>query len=442
MFLYPDQSPIQFQDELPEAVDVVIIGGGVIGVSTAWHLVKRGHSVLICDKGRVAGEQSSRNWGWVRVNGRDEAEIPVAIESLRCWQELTDELGDEIGFVRRGIVELAETEEDCAFFDDWIKLAKQHDLDTKLLSPAGIKDLIPAANGQWRGAMITPSDGRAEPFRAVPAIARGVRARGGHIRENCAVRAIDIQAGRATGVITEHGAVRANAVVCATGAWSNMFLANMGVSLPQLAVRATVARTETAPNVFDGAAGLKDIYVRRRADGGYTVASAITEHLLGANSFRYFFSFLPSVKNAGDIRLAFGRDVTQAAVPRKCWSADEVSPFESNRVLNPAPSSAMLGIMRSNLDKRLPELSKSKFAETWAGMIDAMPDVVPVMDALPSCDGLFLATGFSGHGFGIGPGAGKVVADLVEGRTPQHNLSRFRLSRFSDGSKLNPGPGL
>lgn len=442
MFLYTDQSPVQFRDELPDAVDVAIIGGGVIGVSAAWHLVKRGRSVLILDKGRVAGEQSSRNWGWVRVNGRDEAEIPIAVDSLQCWQDLADELGDELGFVRRGILELAETEEEMAFFEQWMNLAKRHDLGTRLLTPGEIGGIIPAARGSWRGAMYTSSDGRAEPFRAVPAIARGVQARGGLIRENCAVRAIDIEAGRVTGVVTEDGAVRAGAVICAAGVWSTMLLAAMDIVLPQLAVRATVARTEEAPLVFDGAAGLKDIYVRRRMDGGYTVASAVTEHLIGPNSFRYFSNFLPSMKSAGDIRLCLGEDVTQSPFPRKRWSADETSPFEKHRVLNPAPSQSVLALMRANLDKRLPDLAGVKFAQSWAGMIDAMPDVVPVMDAVADYPGLFIATGFSGHGFGIGPGAGLVMADMVEGRPSRHDLTRFRFSRFTDGSKMVPGPGL
>ena len=83
MFLFHDDSPLTFNDPLPDSVDVVIIGGGIIGISTAWYLLKRGHTVLVCDKGRVAGEQSSRNWGWVRVTGRDPDEVPIAIESIR-----------------------------------------------------------------------------------------------------------------------------------------------------------------------------------------------------------------------------------------------------------------------------------------------------------------------------------------------------------------------
>ena len=442
MFLFSDQSPVTFRDKLPDAVDVAIIGGGVIGVSAAWFLAKRGRKVLICDKGRIAGEQSSRNWGWVRVNGRDDAETPIAIESLRLWEAFAQELGPDIGLERRGIIELAETDDEMAFCERWMDVARANRLDTKLLTPAEIGDVFPCAQGAWKGAMITPSDGRAEPFKAVPAIARAASALGVVIREACAVRSVEIQNSCAAGIITEDGHVKAGAVLCAAGAWSNMVLGNLGVDLPQLAVRGTVARTEPAASVCEGAAGAKDIFIRRRKDGGYTVASSFTEHMIGPSSFRYGARFLPALKSASELSFGFGDDPTQASFPRPKWSGDDVSPFERIRVLNPAPSAKAAKIMRAHLDARIPALRDAAFVETWAGMIDAMPDVVPVMDALTEPKGLFVATGFSGHGFGIGPGAGKVMAEMIDGQAPRHDLSRFRFSRFSDGSRMEPGPGL
>ncbi|WP_428410458.1 NAD(P)/FAD-dependent oxidoreductase [Hyphococcus sp.] len=442
MFLYTDKSPVIFRDELPDEVDVAIIGGGVIGVATAWYLAKRGRKVLICDKGRVAGEQSSRNWGWVRVNGRDAAETPIAIESLRLWEELSRELGPDIGFERRGIVELAETDADMEFCEGWMDVARANRLDTKLLSPDDVRNIFPAAQGAWKGGMITPSDGRAEPFKAVPAIARAAQHSGVLIRETCAVRSVEITNNRVAGIVTEDGLVKAGAVLCAAGAWSNMFLGQLGIDLPQLAVRGTVARTEPAPSVFEGAGGAKDIFIRRRQDGGYTVASGITEHLIGACSFRYGARFLPALKSASELSFTLGKDPTQARFPRCKWNGDDASPFELTRVLNPAPSESVLQKMRAHLDKRIPALRSAKFVESWAGMIDAMPDVVPVMDALAAPAGLFVATGFSGHGFGIGPGAGAVMADMIDGREPRFDLNRFRFSRFTDGSRMDPGPGI
>lgn len=442
MFLFNDETPISFSDALPEAVDVVIIGGGIIGISTGWYLVEQGISVLICDKGRVAGEQSSRNWGWVRVTGRDPDEVPIAIDSLRCWEEISQTLDEDIGFTRQGVLALADNPEDMAEFEEWCNFAKEFDLHTTLFSSAEIGAYIKVPSESWRGGMVTLSDARAEPFKAVPALARGLQLRGGKIREACAVRTIDVEAGRIAGVVTEAGRVKCQTVVCAAGAWSTMFLSNVGIQLPQLSVRGTVVRTVEAPDIFGGAAGLNDIFVRRRQDGGYTVASGLTEHTIGVNSFRYLAKFRSSVASANDVGLRLGADSTQQSFPARRWGADDVSPFESHRVLNPAPSAKALRKIRRNLDKRLPALAGTAFAESWAGMIDATPDIVPVMDQIPSYPGLFLATGFSGHGFGIGPGAGRVMADLVSGNPSKHDLTRFRFSRFSDGSKMRPGPAI
>ncbi len=442
--IFSDSSPITFQDELPEAVDVVVIGGGVIGIATAWFLAKSGVSVLVCDKGRVAGEQSSRNWGWIRQQGRDPAELPIVIDSINTWEQLAPELDTDIGFQRRGVLFVAETEAQQAEHERWLEVASQHQLDTRLLSGSEVDEMIKDKPGQWHGGMFTPSDGRAEPFKAVPALARALHQRGGMIRENCAVRALDVAGGRVSGVITEHGRVRAQSVVCAGGAWSTLFLANLGINLPQLTVRATVARTNPAPEIYAGNATVGEVAIRRREDGGYTIASStINEHFVGADSFRHFFKFLPALgASVKYMRLRFGGDVITRLLPTRQWRSDEVSPFERTRVLNPEPSKVALRDMERGLAKRLPSLASLGFAEAWAGMIDVTPDVVPVMDQIPDYAGLFLATGFSGHGFGIGPGAGRVMANMVTGAPQVHDLTRFRFGRFTDGSKIVPGPGL
>ncbi len=207
-------------------------------------------------------------------------------------------------------------------------------------------------------------------------------------------------------------------------------------------MRGTVVRTQKAPEIYAGAAGIGDIFVRRRQDGGYTVASAFTEHTIGVNSFRFLPKFIPSMGSASDIGVRVGRDVSQQSLPKKRWAADDKSPYENHRVLHPSPSREGLNKIRRKFDKRVPELAGLGFVESWAGMIDATPDVVPVMDAIPEHAGLFLATGFSGHGFGIGPGAGKVMTGLVCDDSSEFDLTRFRFSRFSDGSKIRPGPAI
>ena len=441
MFNFHDNSPVNFNDSLPDAVDVVIIGGGIIGITTAWYLLEQGRSVLVCDKGRVAGEQSSRNWGWVRVTGRDEAEVPIARESTYLWDALNKELNGELGFTRGGCLALASTQAELEGFEQWIELSDKYDVGTRMLTPEQSNSLVGAPAGKWHGAMITDSDGRAEPFKAVPTLAKGLQQKGGLIRENCAVRTIEVEAGRTTGVITEYGAVKAQTVLCAAGAWSTLMLSNMGIKLPQLSLKGTVARTEPAPEIYTGAAAFSDVFIRRRQDGGYTIATGFTEHFIAANSFRYLSKFIPSMGSASDLRALPGRDPTQQSFIKKSWTGNDMSPFESHRVLNPEPTKSAVKLMREKLEQHIPALADVPFAQTWAGMIDTTPDVVPVMDET-HVPGLFLATGFSGHGFGIGPAAGKVMANLITGNETGHDLHRFRFSRFSDGSKVVPGPAI
>lgn len=442
MFQFNDQMPISFGDELPDKVDVLVIGAGVIGISTAWYLRQHGLSVLVCDKGRVAGEQSSRNWGYVRVTLRDPAEVPIAQDSLRCWEEISAALDEDTGFSRQGILFLAESEREMADCEEWMTVAAEHGVDTQLFGASDVAKHIRGIGDGWRGGIVTPSDARAEPFKAVPAIARGLQQRGGLVRENCAVLELDTEAGKICGVVTEDGRVRTSAVVCAAGAWSNRLLGNHGIRFPQLTVRGTVVRTAPADEIYPGAFGLKDVFLRRRQDGGYTVASEWFDHTIGASSFRYFRDFMRTLATGSYIGLRLGGDATQRGIFGGNRNASGTTPFEAHRVLNPAPSGVGVQKIRKHLAKRVPQLADIEFLESWAGMIDTTPDIVPVMDQVETHPGLFLASGFSGHGFGIGPGAGKVMANLVSGRETGFDLSRFRFSRFSDGSKIRPGPAI
>ncbi len=436
-----DTTPIAFHDRLPDEVDVVIVGAGIIGVTTAYYLAKAGTSVLLCEKGRVAGEQSSRNWGWVRQQGRDADELPVMMEATRLWEELAGECGEDLGFAREGCLYLAETQADLDSHEEWLETAKQHQLDSRLISRAEVDRLIDGANGQWAGALYTPNDARAEPTRAAAGLARAAQRLGVAVAENCAVRSLDRQAGQVTGVVTEQGRVRCQSVLLAGGAWSGLFLGNLGIPLPQLTVRSSAARTGPVPEIYAGNAAGTGIAFRRRQDGGYSVATGdLSEHYLAPESFRYFRHFFPLLKASHkDVKLRFSGTLGRFGRKRR-WSEEAKTPFEETRVLNPAASPLALRRIKSRLAKRLPALSEAGLAESWAGMIDVMPDAVPVMDELPAQPGLFVATGFSGHGFGIGPGAGRVMADLLRGKPAGHDLTRFRYQRFFDGSPIKVGP--
>ncbi|MFN3425893.1 MAG: NAD(P)/FAD-dependent oxidoreductase, partial [Novosphingobium meiothermophilum] len=157
---------------------VVVIGGGVIGVSAAYHLARKGHSVALVEKGHVGCEQSSRNWGWCRQQGRARAEIPLAREALRLWEEMQIDAGRDAGFRRTGVLFLTKNPEELAAWEKWAEVAREMQVHSTVLTPAEIRERLPGNVDTWVGGLHTPSDGRAEPSMAVPALAVAARKHG------------------------------------------------------------------------------------------------------------------------------------------------------------------------------------------------------------------------------------------------------------------------
>lgn len=446
--MIPWQAGPRHRAALPPAVDAVVIGGGIAGILAGWELVRRGQKVLVCEKGVVAGEQSGRNWGWIRAQGRDPAELPLMVEAQALWADLARRLGAErLGYRMAGVSYLARSQADLARFDAWLPKAAAHGLSTRILSAAETQALFSGLRaGVWRGALHTPGDARAEPFQALPAIAEAAAAEGLSIREHCAARALDLQAGRVAGVVTEDGPVRAQSVILAGGAWSALFLRGLGVMLPQLSVLSSVAATVPLPDVHAGAAADDRFALRRRADGGYTLAPGATHTAyVGPDAFRHFGAFWQVLKgNWRHTRLRpfAPRGFPDAWTTPRGWSPDAPGPFEALRILDPAPDLRALAAVQADFAAAFPAIGRPSLRLTWAGMIDTLPDVIPVIDRVDSVPGLVVGTGLSGHGFGIGPAVGRALADLATGAAPAHDLARFRFGRFSDGTRLVPGPSL
>ncbi len=419
-------------ESIPGSVDVAIIGGGIVGASAAWYLARRNVKAALCEKGEIAGEQSSRNWGFIRKQGRHPSEIPLMIESLERWRELVPQLDREIGFHEGGTLYLSDSPARHQSNLAWLEHAKAFDLDTRFLSPGELKTLIPEIGNQTRGALFTPSDASAEPYLATNAIAEKARSAGARILTRCAVRGIDIEAGRVAGVVTEHGPIRASRVICAGGAWSGYFCRNLGIVFPHLKVTGSVMATVpteflTLQSIWSGGLGL-----RRRLDGGYNVACGghsscdVTPDFL-----RFFMKFYPAYRQSKEqTSLRIGKRFFEELKWPSKWSLDSVTPFETERILDPQPDRKLLDRAHRQLGETLPPLKGIGISRRWAGMIDVTPDELPIISTVADIPGLILSTGYSGHGFGIGPGAGKVTAELAMDIKPCVDLSAFSLDRF------------
>ena len=422
----------------PEQVDVVVIGGGIIGTSVAYELAKQGVAVALFEKGAIGGEQSGRNWGWVRQQNRDLYELPLAMRSLQRWEELGGEIGLDLGFRRSGILYGTQNEADVARWEKWGKQAKQIGFVSHLLSPKEVHERL-GDQARWVGGIWSPTDGRAEPSLAAPAIAVGAQKLGAFVHQRCAVRGLDISAGRVSGVWTERGRVRASQVICCGGAWSSRFCKQYGIDLPSANILGTAFKTTAAPEVIQGCLSMPELCIRRRLDGSYTVAIPGRGQLdLAPQNIRYATKFYPMYRSkiAKKLKLRLNGSFFNGPEAAGSWSNDAVSPFEKIRVLDPKPDRQILSEALGILVKAFPALEGIKIDHAWGGWIDTTPDLVPVIDEMPRVPGLFIASGFSGHGFGIGPGAGLLCAQLMTNRPLFTDIAPYRLARFDKGNAI------
>ncbi|WP_244851070.1 FAD-binding oxidoreductase [Caballeronia sp. SL2Y3] len=417
--------------DLPKQVSVAIVGGGIIGVSCAYALARRGVDVAVFEKGTVACEQSSRNWGWIRSVGRDVRELPLSILANSIWKEIQAKV--DVGYRTTGLAYLAASDTDMAAHEMWLDAARMKGAQARLVRGEELAKLIPRSKRPWAGALYSATDGVAEPLAATRGIAGLAVANGARIVEHCAVRGLDVAAGRVAGIVTEHGLVRCSDVVLAGGAWSRLFCGNCEINFPQLKVHASVMQTAPIDAGLDLAINGGDFTCRKRSDGGYTVSklgASVAD--LTPDSIRLSTKFMRAwLSERKYLKLRLGRRFfEELKVPRR-FGLDRPSPFEACRTLDPVANLPMLNDALERLKATFPSFAGASILRTWAGMIDVTPDAIPVISNVKTLPGFHLGSGFSGHGFGIGPAAGEMLADVVTGERPPADSGDFALDRFS-----------
>ena len=258
------------------------------------------------------------------------------------------------------------------------------------------------------------------------------------------MRGLDVTAGRVTGVVTERGRIAADSVLCAAGAWSSMLCRRHGIDLPQAGVRSTVFITAPAPEVTPGGLVTPDFTITRRLDGGYLIAAQDRGRLeVTLQGLRYARAFWPTFRTRRkSLRVGIGRSCLHGPeAPAGKWSFDKPTPFERDRVFAPPPDLGIVEPALRRVTATYPALLGLRMAQAWGGWIDFTPDAIPVISAVDRLPGFFLATGFSGHGFGIGPAAGRLAADLITGDPPVVDPHPYRYARLIDGTDLGT-PGM
>ncbi|WP_374597976.1 NAD(P)/FAD-dependent oxidoreductase [Sphingosinicella sp.] len=423
--------------ELPAEVDVIVVGGGLNGVMSAYFLARRGVRVLLCEKAEIACEASGRAFGWVSELLLDPVKMPLSAESKRLWRDVHADVG-ETGFRQDGLFYFAENREEMDFYADWLASVKGAGApDTQLLTAAGVRARFPGGVGDWAGGILAPSDGCAEPQLAASLVAGAARRAGAVIMTGCAVRTLDIAGGRVAGVVTERGRVRAPQVLFAGNAWSRLFCGNHGIDVPQLFFHMTMGRTEPLPDGPVGCGGQESWAWRRQIDGGYSLGRLRGQKVpLTRDCIQLFSRFIPAMMSEWkNVSLSLGADCFADWRRSRRWGANDVSPMERERALVPVPDRAVSEMSLKLNCRAFPAFEAARVAECWAGVIAATPDNMPIASAVGSLPGFYLVTGCS-YGLTWSPALGKLMADIITGAPPTLDPTPFRHARFFDGSAL------
>lgn len=366
--------------------DVLVVGAGIIGCATAYYLAKKGKTVTVLDREPNVGEgASSRNGGGVRQSGRDARELPLAMYAVEhLWPQLSDELGADVEYVKKGNLRLGKTEDHLKTLTRLATMSQGLGLDMKMIGPEEVRSINPYLSEEVIGASWCPTDGHANPMRATLAYYRAAKRLGVRFITGVRVERLVKAAGRLKGAETSVGFFAAPSVVVAAGMGSRAIAASVGIDVPMHGELIECLVTEAQPRMFDQMLGVAtgDFYGHQTAHGSFVFGGS--SGLEEANG-------------------AFGG--------RPCES-----------ITAPAECREILGY--------IPLLTDAKIVRTWAGWEDVCVDGVPVISAIDEVPGLVLACAFTGHGFGISPIVGTLLAELACDEKTTLDVSAFRYDRF------------
>jgi glycine/D-amino acid oxidase-like deaminating enzyme len=420
----------------PKEADVVVIGGGIIGVTTAYNLAQQGVSVALCEKGAIAGEASGRAYGVITTSGLDPAKFEILELSKRLWSGMNSAVGDETGYRQNGYLSVFTTEKARGFWEEWLQRAGPTASRARVLTADEANAQLPAAT-RWLGAFQEPTDGCVEPALASSVIAAAAIQHGARIVAPCAVRGFETAAGRVSHVVTEKGVIRTSSVVLAGGCWSTLFAEHAGLDLPSLNIFASLVRVRQvdapAPTL-----ALPGLSLRKQIDGGWTLGTTSGRIAITPALLQHLWAFRKMIAHPlWDVRPNLSSYFWREWRANTRWKLDEVTPFEETRVLEPEVNTKLTDQWVQRARAELRGFDAAQIVERWSGALNVTPDNMPVISAVKQIPGLYLATGFS-YGVMMGPAAGLLISELVTGKTPSVDLHRYRHSRFTDGSILEP----
>lgn len=434
----PRAQPVINETHVPERVDTVIIGGGIVGCMTALNLAERGVSVAVCEKGAIGGEASSRAAGLIEYQGLAPVKMDLAARSMELWKTIAGQLDDDIGFTDAGLLTLFDNEKEANALASWLNEIKGlPGEDARLLAKEEIQNIDPSLGSNWHSALLEANAMSVEPKLTTPAIAKAAASKGAKVLQQCAVRQILSDAGKVSGVATEKGTIAANNVVVTGGVWSPHLVRPLGIKLPQLMAFVEAVSLEPVkggPKVpVLGPMGV----LRQEPDGGYMLSCATGVAPLTPTIFKN----LPTLMSMSggmeqELQAAFnmGTFFHELKAGRKKLP-NKISCYENTRIFQPEYTGKFADEAFEQLKTRLPSFRNSKIRERYSGALMTSIDNLGVISAVQNFPGLYLGTGIL-FGLTMSAAVGEALTDLITGEEPKVDLSVYRYERFIDGSKL------
>lgn len=432
---------VQAASALPEQADVVIIGAGICGVLTACNLAKQGKKIVVLEKGEIACESSSKAFGWVSQLLNSVHKVKLTRRSKSLWRELQQEIGD-LGYREQGISYFAESAEEFAFYQEWLtSVQPEADTDIQILVADQVGQLAPEFTGQCYGAITAPSDGCIEPVLTTAAVAEYAKRLGVVFVTYCAARGLDIQNRQVKGVFTEKGYIRTRQAVSAVNTWTRIFCAHHGIDVPQLYVVMSMGRVENFQGGPAGCGGKGAFAWRKQVDGGYSLGLVTGMSApISRDALRLFNRFLPIQKMLGGskgVKINFGQNTLNDWKIKRSWNHHDSSPFEAHRVFTGIVDLSAAESSKQQMAAYFPELKNQPIAEHWSGTVAFTQDNAPIASAVQDIEGFYVLMA-SGYGFSWGPALAEILSGIMLGQPEHPDAGTFRLSRFSDGSVLEP----
>jgi sarcosine oxidase, subunit beta len=420
-----------------QVADVVVVGAGICGVTAAEALARRGANVVLVEKEPGPGlEQSGRAQGAIRVQGREAAELPLALESLEIWRSVAEH-GDEFELRFGGNLYLCTNEDEVRQATELRDVAHANGFtDVRLLTPDEAREIVPAATGEFAAAMWSPGDAQCLPRAATEFFAKRAAAAGATFSYSTLATRIVDSGGAVKGLETSRGAIAAAAVIVTGGIWTAHLAATVSVQVPVMPVALSQCETEPLEPLLGPTLRCFDFGARQRPNGPISMSggmNTIVDHYLSLASLRHVRTWTGGyLANRKAIRLHV--DWLRLARELRLRSAGA-----AEHMALPVERDANRKLMDASLEaagRMIPRLRDVRIIRYWAGVVDMSPDGLPILDGSTGLDGLVVVTGLSGHGLALGPAIGRIAADLAtEGRTDRP-IDAFSLRRFEGDTPI------